>query len=130
MLRSVFSRPTSIQAFRKNKVADGMVVLLTLLACRTWHPLQVAVGSPNGGPSDTMLESCQRNAVQTSIDRDRKSHKRILDIGRDPSISAFSSDYRRRHNNPSFCHVGENVNRHGDHRLARKNCPETEYNNY
>src|SRR6218665_2547138 len=97
MLLSVFSRPTSIQAFRKNKVADGMVVLLTLLtltllACRTWHPLQVAVGSPNGGPSDPMLESCQRNAAQTSIDRDRKSHKLILDIGRDPSISAFSSD--------------------------------------
>src|SRR6218665_3334697 len=48
----------------------------------------------------------------------RKSHKRILDIGRDPSVSVFSSDYRRRHNNPSFCHVGENINRHGDHRLA------------
>src|SRR6218665_2647702 len=47
----------------------------------------------------------------------RKSHKRILDIGRDPSVSAFSRDYRRRHNNPSFCHVGENINRHGDHRL-------------
>src|SRR6218665_1210086 len=98
-----------VQAFRKDKVADRMVMLLTLLACRTWHPLQVAAGSPNGGPSDPTLESCQRNAGQTSIDRGRKNHKRILDIGRDPSISAFPSDYRRRHNNPSFCHVGENA---------------------
>src|SRR6218665_118553 len=71
-----------------------MVILLTMLAYRTWHPLQVAVGSPNGGPSDPTLQSCQRNAGQTSIDPGRKNHKRILDIGRDPStcISAFSSD--------------------------------------
>src|SRR6218665_1180411 len=69
-----------------------MVVLLTFLACRSWHPLQVAVGSPNGGPSDPTLQRCQRNAGQTSIDPGRKNHKRILDIGRDPSISAFSSD--------------------------------------
>jgi len=48
-------------------VADEMVMLL--LACRTWHPLQVAMGSPNGGTSDPTLESYQRNAVQTSINR-------------------------------------------------------------
>src|SRR6218665_3575428 len=93
-------------------------MVMLLLTCRTWHPLQVAMGSPNGETSDPTLESCQRNSVQTSINRGRKSHKRILDIGRDPSVSALSSDYRRRHNNPSFCHVGENINRHGDHRLA------------
>src|SRR6218665_2183678 len=93
-------------------------MVMLLLTCRTWHPLQVAMGSPNGGTSDPTLESCQRNAVQTSINRGRKSHKRILDIGRDSSVSVFSSDYRRGHNNPSFCHVGENINRHSDHRLA------------
>jgi len=90
---------------------------MLLLACRTWHPLQVAMDSPNGGTLDPTLETCQRIAVQTSIDWGRKSYKRILDIGRDPSVSAFSSDYRRRHNNPLFCHVGENISRHGDHRL-------------
>src|SRR6218665_3165600 len=94
-------------------------MVMLLLACRTWHPLQVAMGSRNGETSDPTLESYQRNSVQTSINQGRKSHKRFLDIGRYPSVFAFSSDYRRRHNNPSFCHVGENINPHGDHRLGQ-----------
>ena len=90
-------------------------MVMLLLACRTWHPLRVAMRSPNGELK------IQRQKVATEL----RSKRPQIGVGRVTNVfstsveKAFSSDYRRTHNNnPSFCHVGENINRHGDHRLA------------
>src|SRR6218665_200947 len=114
MPRSVFSHPTSIGVYEKQggrwngDVIVGMSNLAFLASCNglaQWRNFR--------SNARKLPTKCGPNVHKSG----RKSHKRILDIGRDPSVSAFSRDYRRRHNNPSFCHVGENINRHGDHRL-------------
>src|SRR6218665_2080462 len=115
MPRSVFSRPTSIGVYEKQggrwngDVIVGMSNLASLVGCNglaQWRNFR--------SNARKLPTKCGPNVHKSG----RMSHKRILDIRRDPSVSAFSSDYCRRHNNPSFCHVGENINRHGDHRLA------------